>query len=60
MLISGDPEKEWGELYDRAAGDGPVEHWHLPGVGHTAGLRQARAAYEQRVSAFFDDALGGR
>ena len=24
------PEKEWGELYDRAAGDGPVEHWHLP------------------------------
>jgi len=60
MLISGDPEKEWGELYDRAAGDRPVEHWHLPGVGHTAALREARPAYEQRVTAFFDDALGAR
>jgi fermentation-respiration switch protein FrsA (DUF1100 family) len=57
MLVSGDEEKEWGEKYDRDAGDRPVEHWHLPGVGHTAAIRQAAPEYERRVAAFFDDAL---
>jgi uncharacterized protein len=57
LLVSAEEEKEWGDMYDRAAGDAPVEHWNLPGVGHTAGIRQAAPAYERRVTAFFDDAL---
>ena len=57
MLVSGDEEKAWGEKYDRDAGDGPLEHWHLPGVGHTAAIRQAAPEYERRVTAFFDAAL---
>ena len=57
LLVSADEEKEWGEMYDRAAGDAPVEHWNLPGVGHTAGIRQAAPEYERRVTAFFDGAL---
>jgi fermentation-respiration switch protein FrsA (DUF1100 family) len=59
LLVSGDVEKAWGEKYDRDAGDRPLEHWHLPGVGHTAAIRQAAPEYERRVTAFFDDALGG-
>ena len=58
LLVSGDEEKAWGEKYDRDAGDGPLEHWHLPGVGHTAAIRQAAPEYERRVTAFFDAALG--
>jgi hypothetical protein len=60
LLVSGDPEKEWGIKYDRAAGDRPVEHWNLPHVGHTAAIRQAAPEYERRVAAFFDGALTAR
>jgi uncharacterized protein len=58
LLVSGDVEKEWGEKYDADAGARPVEHWHLPGVGHTAAIRQAAPEYERRVTAFFDAELG--
>ena len=56
LLVSGgrDAEYDFNVFYDRSAGDRPVEHWNLPRVGHTGGLHQARAAYEQRVVAFLD------
>jgi uncharacterized protein len=57
LVSAGAPEKPAGDLYDRAAGDAPVEHWHLPDVGHTAAIREAAPEYEERVTAFFDDAL---
>ena len=34
------------------------EVWYLPKASHTAALKQYPAAYEQRVSAFFDRHLG--
>jgi uncharacterized protein len=60
LVAAGPPEKDAGELYDRAAGDRPVDVWYLPDVGHTAAIRQAAAEYERRVTTFFDDALTGR
>ena len=44
LVSAGPPEKPAGDLYDRAAGDRPVEHWHLPDVGHTAAIREAAPA----------------
>jgi uncharacterized protein len=60
LVAAGPDEKDAGELYDAAAGDRPVDVWYLPNVGHTAAIRQSAAEYEQRVTAFFDDALTGR
>jgi poly(3-hydroxybutyrate) depolymerase len=61
LLVSAGPsEKPAGEAYDRAAGDRPVEHWHLPNVGHTAAIREAAPEYEKRITSFFDAALTGR
>jgi len=60
LVSAGPPEKPFGEAYDRAAGERPVEHWHLPDVGHTAAIREAAPEYEQRVTTFFDKALTGR
>ena len=57
LVSAGPPEKQFGDAYDRAAGDRPVEHWYLPDVGHTAAIREAAPAYERRVTAFFDAAL---
>jgi uncharacterized protein len=57
LVAAGPPEKDAGELYDRAAGDGPVDVWYLPDVGHTAAIREAAPEYEERVTAFFDAAL---
>jgi hypothetical protein len=59
LVAAGPDEKNAGELYDRAARDRPVDVWYLPDVGHTAAIRQVAAEYEQRVTAFFDDALPG-
>jgi hypothetical protein len=39
------------------AGDGPVEHWNLPGADHTDAIHEQRAEYEPRVVGFFDEAL---
>ena len=60
LVAAGPPEKDAGEVYDRAAGDRPVDVWYLPDVGNTAAIRQAATEYERRVTAFFDAALGGR
>jgi uncharacterized protein len=60
LVSAGPPEKPAGEAYDRAAGDRPVEHWHLPDVGHTAAIREAAPEYEKRITTFFDAALTGR
>jgi len=60
MVAAGAAEKPAGELYDRAAGDRPLDVWYLPEVTHTAAIRQVAPQYEQRVTAFFDDALGVR
>jgi hypothetical protein len=57
LVSAGPPEKPYGDAYDRAAGDRPVEHWHLPDVGHTAAIREAAPEYERRVAAFLDAAL---
>jgi hypothetical protein len=59
LVAAGPPEKPYGEAYDRAAGDRPVDVWYLPDVGHTAAIRQAAAEYEARISAFFDGELRG-
>jgi uncharacterized protein len=57
LVAAGPPEKPYGEAYDRAAGDRPVDLWYLPDVGHTAAIREVAREYERRVTAFFDDAL---
>jgi uncharacterized protein len=57
LLVSARGEHDYGVAYDRAAGDRPVEHWHLPDVSHTQAIRQAAPEYEQRVTRFFDQAL---
>jgi uncharacterized protein len=57
LVAAGPPEKPYGEAYERAAGDGPVDVWYLPDVGHTAAIREAAAEYERRVTAFFDRQL---
>jgi uncharacterized protein len=60
LVSAGSPEKPFADAYDRAAGDRPVEHWHLPDVTHAAAIRQAAPEYEQRITTFFDDALTDR
>ena len=59
LVAAGPDEKDAGELYDRAAGNRPVDVWYLPDVGHTAAIREAARDYERRVTAFFDDVLRG-
>ena len=57
LVSSGTAEEyQFNVMYDRV-GNPAVEHWSLPQVGHTAAVRQAARAYEQRVTAFFDRAL---
>src|SRR3954471_6369232 len=53
LVSAGKPEKEWGELYDKAGGT-RSELWHLPKASHTAALKQYPKAYEQRVVSFLD------
>jgi uncharacterized protein len=60
LVAAGPPEQDAGVVYDRAAGDGPVDVWYLPDVGHTAAIREEAAEYEQRIAACFDSALAGR
>jgi poly(3-hydroxybutyrate) depolymerase len=60
LVAAGPPEKPYGEAYERAAGDRPIQLWYLHDVGHTAAIRQAAPEYERRITAFFDDALGKR
>jgi pimeloyl-ACP methyl ester carboxylesterase len=56
IISAGKPEKEWGELYDKAGG-AHSELWYLPKAGHTAALKQYPEAYEQRVVSFFEKNL---
>jgi uncharacterized protein len=56
LVSAGKPEKEWGELYDKAGG-ARSELWHLPKASHTAALKQYPEAYEQRVVSFLDTNL---
>ena len=51
-------ERDYNVHYDRVA-RGPVEHWNLPDAHHTDAIHEQRGAYERRVTAFFDAALGG-
>jgi uncharacterized protein len=60
LVAAGSAEKPFGEAYDRAAGDRPLDVWYLADVEHTAAIRQAAPEYERRVTAFFDEALMGR
>jgi uncharacterized protein len=59
LVSAGKPEKEWGELYDKAGGT-RSELWHLPKASHTAALKQYPKAYEQRVVSFLDTNLRAR
>ena len=52
LVSAGKPEKQWGELYDKAGG-ARSELWYLPKASHTAALKQYPDAYEQRVVSFF-------
>jgi dienelactone hydrolase len=58
LVAAGRMEKQPGEVYDRAAGDRPVDVWYLPNAGHTAAIRDAAPEYERRITRFFEDALG--
>jgi dienelactone hydrolase len=49
-------EHDFNALYEHAAG-GPVEHWNLPDVEHTRGLRDRPQQYARRVATFFATAL---
>jgi hypothetical protein len=60
LVAAGPDEEKAGEVYDRAAGDRPLDVWYLPEATHTAAIRQVPAAYEQRVTTFLGDALGVR
>jgi hypothetical protein len=60
LVAAGSPEKPFGEAYDHAAGDRPLDVWYLADVDHTAAIRQAATEYERRVTAFFVDAPTGR
>jgi uncharacterized protein len=53
IVSAGKPEKQWGELYDRAGGARSTL-WYLPKAAHTAALRQYPEAYTHRVVSFFD------
>ena len=57
LLVSARGEEDYGNAYDRAAGDRPVEHWHLPHVSQTDAIRQAAPEYEQRIARFFEQFL---
>jgi hypothetical protein len=57
LVAAGEPERRPGEVYDRAAGDAPVDVWYLPQVSHTSAIREVAGEYERRVTAFFDAAL---
>jgi hypothetical protein len=57
LVAAGPQEKRPGEVYDRAAGDRPVDVWYLPNAGHTAAIRDAAPEYERRVTRFFEAAL---
>ncbi|MDQ3849429.1 MAG: alpha/beta hydrolase [Actinomycetota bacterium] len=56
-------EGRFNRLYASVARE-PFELWELPGVGHTAAIRERGAEYERRVIGFLDRALlvgrGGR
>jgi dienelactone hydrolase len=56
IVSAGKPEKEWGELYDKAGG-AHSDLWYLPKAGHTAALKQYPEAYEQRVVSFYEKNL---
>jgi hypothetical protein len=45
LVAAGPAEKEFGETYERAAGNRPVDLWYLPDVGHTAAIREAAPEY---------------
>jgi hypothetical protein len=51
-------ERDANVLFERAA-TAPAEHLNLPLAGHTAGIRDAPAAYEEKVIGFLGDALLG-
>jgi fermentation-respiration switch protein FrsA (DUF1100 family) len=42
-----------------AAGASSPDVWVVPGAGHTEAIYRAPADYEQRLTAFFRDAIGG-
>jgi fermentation-respiration switch protein FrsA (DUF1100 family) len=60
LLLIADPESDNGEklnrLYYRRAGQ-PKALWEIPGAGHVNGAVSRKAEYEQRIVAFFDQAL---
>ncbi len=59
LVAAGPQERDAGRVYDRAAGDAPVDVWYLPQVAHTNAIREVAAEYERRVTGFFDAALQG-
>jgi pimeloyl-ACP methyl ester carboxylesterase len=57
---SGAPDEIPANRLYRDAGGSTTQLWELPDTGHTAGLRTHPAEYEQRTTAFLDQALGLR
>jgi hypothetical protein len=54
------PASMSGELHERAVGAGATspDAWVVPNAGHTEAVFKDPAGYEQRLVAFFDEALG--
>lgn len=57
LIASGAPGEIPTNRGYRDRGGATVELWELPGVGHTAGLRERAADYERRTTTFLDRAL---
>jgi hypothetical protein len=55
---SGAPDEIPANRLYRNAGGASTQLWELPDTGHTAGLRTHPTQYEQRTTAFLDQALG--
>jgi fermentation-respiration switch protein FrsA (DUF1100 family) len=58
LVASGEPDEIPANRVYRDRGGTSVRLWELPGVGHTAGLRQRGREYERRTTAFLDEAFG--
>jgi len=58
LLVSAgrDEEREFNELYERAAND-RVEHWNLPNAHHTDAIHEYPRGYERRIVTFLDREL---
>lgn len=59
ITASQEPDEALASDHMQGPADDLVTTWSVPGAGHTRGLREAPADWEDRVVTFLDDALEG-